>query len=197
MRTLTLLVKGVDLRWETADKTKLLALIKCERSAFIPVRIGENSIASKGDTKGPAGGGGGGGHDRSNIMHQDLPPSYNKHPCAANPSGGVRIVYQAVICRVEFHNVYRASWCIQVGAKKKMKDQVDLRVPTTLVAPLITMSQQSYALFCMGNPLLDIQVTNGEQLLEKYNLNPNDAILALEKHLPMLDILSPILRTLF
>ena len=66
MRTLTLLVKGVDLRWETADKTKLLALIKCERSAFIPVRIGENSIASKGDTKGPAGGGGG-GHDRSNI----------------------------------------------------------------------------------------------------------------------------------
>jgi hypothetical protein len=78
-----------------------------------------------------------------------------------------------------------------------MKDHVDLRVPTTPVAPLITMSQQSYALFCMGNPLLDIQVTNGEQLLEKYNLNPNDAILALEKHLPMLDILSPILRTLF
>lgn len=53
------------------------------------------------------------------------------------------------------------------------------------------MSQQSYALFCMGNPLLDIQVTNGEQLLKKYNLNANDAILAEEKHLPMLDILSP------
>jgi adenosine kinase len=58
------------------------------------------------------------------------------------------------------------------------------------------MSEKSYALFCMGNPLLDIQVTNGEQLLKKYNLNPNDAILAEEKHLPMLDILSPILRTL-
>jgi adenosine kinase len=43
----------------------------------------------------------------------------------------------------------------------------------------------------MGNPLLDIQVTNGEQLLKKYNLNANDAILAEEKHLPMLDILSP------
>jgi adenosine kinase len=40
-------------------------------------------------------------------------------------------------------------------------------------------------LFCMGNPLLDIQVTNGEQLLEKYGLNPNDAILAGEKHRPM------------
>jgi adenosine kinase len=40
----------------------------------------------------------------------------------------------------------------------------------------------------MGNPLLDIQVTNGEVLLKKYNLNPNDAILADEKHLPMLDI---------
>lgn len=50
------------------------------------------------------------------------------------------------------------------------------------------MSQESYALFCMGNPLLDIQVKNGEELLKKYNLNANDAILADEKHLPMLDI---------
>lgn len=49
------------------------------------------------------------------------------------------------------------------------------------------MSQEAYALFCMGNPLLDIQVKNGEQLLKKYSLNPNDAILADEKHLPMLD----------
>jgi hypothetical protein len=47
------------------------------------------------------------------------------------------------------------------------------------------MSEPSYALFCMGNPLLDIQVTNGEELLKKYNLNPNDAILADEKRLPM------------
>lgn len=52
------------------------------------------------------------------------------------------------------------------------------------------MSQESYALFCMGNPLLDIQVRDGEELLKKYNLNANDAILAEEKHLPMLDILS-------
>jgi hypothetical protein len=47
------------------------------------------------------------------------------------------------------------------------------------------MSEPSYALFCMGNPLLDIQVTNGEELLKKYNLNANDAILADEKRLPM------------
>jgi len=39
----------------------------------------------------------------------------------------------------------------------------------------------------MGNPLLDIQVTNGEKLLEKYGLNANDAILADEKHLPIYD----------
>ena len=45
--------------------------------------------------------------------------------------------------------------------------------------------QQSYSLFCIGNPLLDIQVTNGEDLLKKYSLKPNDAILAEEKHLPM------------
>lgn len=49
------------------------------------------------------------------------------------------------------------------------------------------MSGQQLAptLFCIGNPLLDIQVTNGEQLLEKYGLKANDAILAEEKHSPM------------
>ena len=43
----------------------------------------------------------------------------------------------------------------------------------------------NYSLFCMGNPLLDIQVYNGEELLEKYELKANDAILADEKHLPL------------
>ena len=49
------------------------------------------------------------------------------------------------------------------------------------------MSEQKStpALFCIGNPLLDIQVTNGEQLLEKYGLEANGAILAEEKHRPM------------
>lgn len=79
-----------------------------------------------------------------------------------------------------------AQSCVQIKNQKI----TSIRVPTTLVA-FITMSQQSYALFCMGNPLLDIQVTNGEQLLKKYNLNANDAILADEKHLPMWDIFSP------
>ena len=41
-------------------------------------------------------------------------------------------------------------------------------------------------LFCMGNPLLDMQVYNGEELLKKYDLKANDAILAEEKHMPML-----------
>ncbi|KLO20598.1 Ribokinase-like protein [Schizopora paradoxa] len=36
----------------------------------------------------------------------------------------------------------------------------------------------SYPLFCMGNPLLDMQVVKGEELLKKYNLKANDAILA-------------------
>ena len=61
--------------------------------------------------------------------------------------------------------------------------------------------------FCMGNPLvsiiadfvlrsklifedafskqLDLQVRDGEKLLEKYGLKSNDAILAEEKHMPM------------
>ena len=47
------------------------------------------------------------------------------------------------------------------------------------------MTAPSYSLFCMGNPLLDMQVTDGEDLLEKYSLNANDAILAESKHAPM------------
>ncbi|KAI0076834.1 adenosine kinase [Panus rudis PR-1116 ss-1] len=49
------------------------------------------------------------------------------------------------------------------------------------------MSAPSYSLFVMGNPLLDIQVTNGEELLKKYDLKANDAILAEERHLPIYD----------
>lgn len=37
-------------------------------------------------------------------------------------------------------------------------------------------------LVCMGNPLLDIIVSADEQLLNKYDLKPNNAILAEEKH---------------
>lgn len=47
------------------------------------------------------------------------------------------------------------------------------------------MSIPNYALFALGNPLLDIQVRNGEELLEKYGLKANDAIIAEEKHIPM------------
>lgn len=43
----------------------------------------------------------------------------------------------------------------------------------------------SYKLFCMGNPLLDMQVRDGEKLLEKYEIKANDAILAEDKHAPM------------
>ncbi|ORZ21037.1 adenosine kinase [Lobosporangium transversale] len=40
----------------------------------------------------------------------------------------------------------------------------------------------SYSLFCMGNPLLDIQVKADEDLLARYHLKSNDAILADESH---------------
>ncbi|KAG8751231.1 adenosine kinase [Ceratobasidium sp. 423] len=42
---------------------------------------------------------------------------------------------------------------------------------------------QTYPLFCMGNPLLDMQVNNGEAMLEKYKLKANDAILAGPEHM--------------
>jgi len=47
------------------------------------------------------------------------------------------------------------------------------------------MATPSYLLFAMGNPLLDMQVKNGEKLLEKYGLQANDSILADEKQMPM------------
>jgi adenosine kinase len=42
-----------------------------------------------------------------------------------------------------------------------------------------------YSIFCMGNALLDMLVTGGEELLQKYGLKANDAILAEEKHCAM------------
>lgn len=36
-----------------------------------------------------------------------------------------------------------------------------------------------------GNPLLDISSNVGEDLLKKYDMEPNNAILAEEKHKPL------------
>lgn len=44
-------------------------------------------------------------------------------------------------------------------------------------------STKEYRLFCLENPLLDIQASGDEALLNKYGLKANDAILAEEKHL--------------
>ncbi|KAL1678072.1 Ribokinase-like protein [Schizophyllum commune] len=44
----------------------------------------------------------------------------------------------------------------------------------------------SYKLFCMGDPLLDVQVHDND-LLTRYDLQPNGAILAEEKHMPLYD----------
>ncbi|BES92732.1 adenosine kinase [Nesidiocoris tenuis] len=40
-------------------------------------------------------------------------------------------------------------------------------------------------LLAMGNPLLDISAVVGSELLEKYGMKPNDAILAEKKHMPL------------
>jgi hypothetical protein len=67
------------------------------------------------------------------------------------------------------------------------KCSVQLRAQRSSPLPshLQAMASSSYSLFCMGNPLLDMQVTNGEALLEKYQLKANDAILASSTHTPM------------
>ncbi|KAI5867950.1 Ribokinase-like protein [Durotheca rogersii] len=48
-------------------------------------------------------------------------------------------------------------------------------------------ANQEYPLLCLENPLLDIQAVGTEELLKKYDLKANDAILASEKHLPLYD----------
>ena len=47
------------------------------------------------------------------------------------------------------------------------------------------MTESTYLILFVGNPLLDIHVMNGEKLLEKYDLKVDDAILAEEKHIAM------------
>ncbi|KAI0400880.1 Ribokinase-like protein [Xylaria palmicola] len=44
---------------------------------------------------------------------------------------------------------------------------------------------KEFPLLCLENPLLDIQAVGNEELLNKYGLKANDAILAEEKHIPL------------
>ena len=71
------------------------------------------------------------------------------------------------------------------------------RVENSLVGPKMSRSSPQKkarkeaedlpegVLFGMGNPLLDISVEDAGELLKKYDLQPNNAILAEEKHLPI------------
>ncbi|KAI1106252.1 Ribokinase-like protein [Jackrogersella minutella] len=53
---------------------------------------------------------------------------------------------------------------------------------------LSTMAaNKEYALLCLENPLLDIQAVGNADLLKKYNLKDNDAILASPEHVPIYD----------
>ncbi|KAI0024657.1 adenosine kinase [Xylariomycetidae sp. FL0641] len=48
-------------------------------------------------------------------------------------------------------------------------------------------ANQDFALLCLENPLLDIQAVGNDELLKKYGLKANDAILAEPQHLPLYD----------
>ncbi|KAI0540808.1 Ribokinase-like protein [Xylaria digitata] len=48
-------------------------------------------------------------------------------------------------------------------------------------------ASKEFPLLCLENPLLDIQAFATEELLKKYDLKANDAILAEEKHLPLFE----------
>ncbi|KAI1085864.1 Ribokinase-like protein [Whalleya microplaca] len=65
--------------------------------------------------------------------------------------------------------------------------------PTSTTLPTSARSLSSmaatkeFALLCLENPLLDIQAVGNEDLLKKYGLKANDAILAEPKHAPLYD----------
>jgi adenosine kinase len=42
-----------------------------------------------------------------------------------------------------------------------------------------------HSLFCLGNPLLAMHITDGGYYMNKYKLQANDHILAEDKHMPM------------
>ncbi|KAI1344114.1 pfkB family carbohydrate kinase [Xylariaceae sp. FL0016] len=46
-------------------------------------------------------------------------------------------------------------------------------------------ASKEFALLCLENPLLDIQAVGTQELLDKYGLKANDAILAEPKHIPL------------
>ena len=62
---------------------------------------------------------------------------------------------------------------------------VDQTLPSTIFK--MSTANSSYQLLCIGNPLLDMQTSNGEALLEKYKLKANDAILASPEHVELYD----------
>jgi hypothetical protein len=64
-------------------------------------------------------------------------------------------------------------------------NSVDLHKPKLLMTARYYIEMAQYSIFCMGNALLDMLVTSGEELLQKYGLKANDAILAEEKHCAM------------
>ncbi|VDI56153.1 adenosine kinase [Mytilus galloprovincialis] len=49
------------------------------------------------------------------------------------------------------------------------------------------MEQKNFSIskYCFGNPLLDISVNGTEEFLNKYDLKPDNAILAEDKHKSM------------
>ncbi|BGP30998.1 adenosine kinase [Rhodotorula toruloides] len=59
------------------------------------------------------------------------------------------------------------------------------------------MSNSPLLLLAMGNPLLDMSVTEAPELLEKYNLKPNDAVLAEGKQSEIYDDLQKNYKVLY
>ncbi|RUP47851.1 Ribokinase-like protein [Jimgerdemannia flammicorona] len=70
------------------------------------------------------------------------------------------------------------------AATQDTSDFISSLISDTIVV-FYTLSKMSYQLLAMENPLLDIQVHANEELLKKYDLLANNAILAEEKHKPL------------
>ncbi|KAG9052629.1 adenosine kinase [Serendipita sp. 407] len=70
-----------------------------------------------------------------------------------------------------------SALCSVLALRHKGLAVLNLRLRRTLLRNMTTETQRPYQLLCIGNPLLDMQTSDGS-LLDKYNLKANDAIRA-------------------
>ncbi|KAI1378190.1 Ribokinase-like protein [Hypoxylon crocopeplum] len=101
--------------------------------------------------------------------------------------------FSTCACTASVIPLQRSSY--KISPRQNIRNKGPFPTPTFFSPPtlaarrrrlLSTMAaNKEYALLCLENPLLDIQAVGTADLLKKYNLKDNDAILASPEHIPL------------